>query len=365
MEKPSAPPLLEDDSDSVRAREVRGLDDAGSHTEEEALARAERLRRENEVLRKTLAMFQQRYVHRTFDKEEVMRHMSYRDALVAGKQQPRHSSVASAAAAAATATADVAVPEGVAAERQEQEQEDDEDDEHQLEGVVEGAQEQQSDRTSSVSSSTSVSHLVSESLETTTGTQSLYGRLQEHVQSEAFLATLQRNRALLVANKDDKNQVALVDFDDEEWWTLVPKAEDVRREQLGLVDKNKSDVDDEKKKEAEEEEEWADELDGAAYVFVEHADVVEAIADFVAMYMAMVPATQNMSDKELQSMLAGTFGELREKGALRRLWDWGMFLYTSYGWATTAVGVYRDPELALMVMRGLWTVSKWMIMFVV
>jgi len=101
---------------------------------------------------------------------------------------------------------------------------------------------------------------------------------------------------------------------------------------------------------------------GGGFVLVEEEDVVEAIGEFVALYLARIPATRNLTHRELQSLLASTFSELQTKDTARRLWDWGKFLYASYGWAMTGVSVYRDPALVKAVLRAVWTASKWILM---
>ena len=93
------------------------------------------------------------------------------------------------------------------------------------------------------------------------GTSSLYGKLQDYVDSPKFLATLEANEAVFVSNSDRTNEFAVVDVDEKEWWTVVPRPT--------------------------EEQVESNSLDGP-YVFVEEDDVVEAIGDFVALYMRTV-----------------------------------------------------------------------------
>jgi hypothetical protein len=101
---------------------------------------------------------------------------------------------------------------------------------------------------------------------------------------------------------------------------------------------------------------------GGAYVLVEEDDVVEAIGEFVALYLSRIPATKSLTHSQLQGLLANAFADLQEKGACRRLWDWGKFLYATYGWGMTGVSLYRDPAIVKAVLRAVWTASKW-IMF--
>lgn len=102
------------------------------------------------------------------------------------------------------------------------------------------------------------------------------------------------------------------------------------------------------------------ELDGA-YVFIETSDVVDSMAEFIAMSLARIPETRSLSSTRLQRLLTLTFGELREKGTIGRIWDWGQFLYTTYGWTTCAIGIYREPAMAYLVLRTIWSVTKWVV----
>lgn len=172
-----------------------------------------------------------------------------------------------------------------------------------------------------------------EGLGTADGTKSFYEQLKEHVDSPAFLATLEENAAVVVGNADSSDEVGVVDLDDVEWWTLVPSPDKGRRvEDCSL---------------------------SGSYVFVEKSDVIEAIGEFVALYMSQVPDAQQLSPEELQQLLSGTFAEFQEKGMFDNLWSWGRFLYATYGWGMTGLSMYRDPGMALYIMRALWTASKW------
>ncbi len=74
---------------------------------------------------------------------------------------------------------------------------------------------------------------------------------------------------------------------------------------------------------------------------------------------AQIPATKQLSTKDLQALLAGAFHELREKSRARRLWEWGKLFYATYGWGMTGLTVYRDPQLVLTILRAVWTSTKW------
>lgn len=167
------------------------------------------------------------------------------------------------------------------------------------------------------------------------GTNQLLGELQQRVDSPGFLATVEKARTTIcLENADAADQVGFVPTDDVEWWTLVPK------DGVSQVEESA--------------------LDGP-YVFVENSDVVDAMAEFIALSLARIPETSSLSSSRLQQMLSTTFGELREKGTLGKLWDWGSFLYTTYGWTTCAIGIYREPAMAIFVLRAVWSFSKWVL----
>lgn len=62
------------------------------------------------------------------------------------------------------------------------------------------------------------------------------------------------------------------------------------------------------------------------FVVVEREDVVEALAAFIAAYIVSLPEARSLEPRQLQAAVVGTMHELR-KGRVRRLWDWGRFLY--------------------------------------
>lgn len=189
---------------------------------------------------------------------------------------------------------------------------------------------------------------LAESLNSPEGTKQMFAQLKEHISSPQFLDTLTQARnevavdvgdAVFVESADDPNAVGFVDISDLDWWTVVPRPSEtepfVEIEPLTL--------------------------DGA-YVFVEEDDIVQAIAEFVAYYITAIPATKHLSQEKLQKLLEGTFDELQEHGPLRKLWDWGQFLYVTYGWGQMGFNLYKEPETALFVMRSVWTASKWLLM---
>ena len=92
-------------------------------------------------------------------------------------------------------------------------------------------------------------------------------------------------------------------------------------------------------------------------VMVEREDVVDAIAYFIASYVAAQPQAAKMEPKQLQAALGLAFLELR-KGQLRRLWDWGKSLYRCAAVGYGALSVYTNPWLVNAVLTSLFTGSR-------
>lgn len=177
-------------------------------------------------------------------------------------------------------------------------------------------------------------------LDSVEGTQAFMQRLQRHLDSPEFLASLDaRHNASLsdcvLQSRDNSNEVCVVDLDEMEWWTLVPS-----EKQVDTVDYE------------------ADTL-GGGFVWVEHDDVVASIADAIADTLKSIPAAQRLDNARLQSMLSSTFGELREKTLSGKLWQWGALAMSTYSWSAYAVSMYRDPSTLFWVMRTLYTTLKY------
>lgn len=100
-------------------------------------------------------------------------------------------------------------------------------------------------------------------------------------------------------------------------------------------------------------------LDGS-YVIVSRDDVVDAVAHFIASYVASLPQSRDLDPKALRSALATTLGELR-RGKVKKLWAWGKWLYRAAALSYGAFGAYTNPWLARAVLAALWTSAKVMV----
>lgn len=63
-----------------------------------------------------------------------------------------------------------------------------------------------------------------------------------------------------------------------------------------------------------------------------------------------MPECHNLNDEEMMSMISGTFSELKEKGPLGKMLDWGSFIYYTYGWTSTAYTVYSNAAMAKTIL---------------
>ena len=100
-------------------------------------------------------------------------------------------------------------------------------------------------------------------------------------------------------------------------------------------------------------------LDGS-YVLVSRDDVVDAVAHFIASYVASLPQSRDLSPEALRSALATTLGEL-QRGKVKRIWAWGRWLYRAAALSYGAFGAYTNPWLARAVLAALWTSAKVMV----
>ena len=63
-----------------------------------------------------------------------------------------------------------------------------------------------------------------------------------------------------------------------------------------------------------------------------------------------IPECHNLDHEEMMAMISGTFSELRKKGPLGQMMDWGSFVYQTYGWTSTAYTVYVNAAMAKTVL---------------
>lgn len=192
---------------------------------------------------------------------------------------------------------------------------------------------------------------LSSSLQSTKGTDQLYGLLQQYVQKPAFLQKLTAARATAVTAEAPVSTVCRpsdppsasesvhleADVMQATFWESAP---------VGCVN--------------EVIEGLAEEEAFGSYVLVEKEDVLDAIGTFVAAYLATVPEAQHMKPADLQQALTSTFRDLR-KGHVRRFWEWGRCAYRCIAFSYGAFSVYENPWLVRAVVTALWAAGKVML----
>lgn len=98
------------------------------------------------------------------------------------------------------------------------------------------------------------------------------------------------------------------------------------------------------------------------WVLVEHDTVVDALAAFIAAYIVTLPEAKDMSPRQLQAAVQQTLRELR-KGRVRRLWDWGRYLYRAAALGYGAFAAYTNPWIAEAVLKAVFTCARYARMF--
>ena len=59
-----------------------------------------------------------------------------------------------------------------------------------------------------------------------------------------------------------------------------------------------------------------------------------------------MPECRNLSHDQMLKLLDGTFAELREKGPIGKLIQWGQMGYSAYGYGKYAWTLYTNPLVA-------------------
>lgn len=150
------------------------------------------------------------------------------------------------------------------------------------------------------------------------GTERLYELLEHQIGQESFADELHRQKQLAelpdkVTARDSKHGEVL----SEDWWEVDGRPADVSE-------------------------------DTGDYIVIEREDVVHALSDFIAAYVMSLPDAQRLEPREVQAAVAATFKELR-KGRVRRLLDWGKYLYRATALGYGAFSAFSNPVIAQAV----------------
>jgi hypothetical protein len=94
------------------------------------------------------------------------------------------------------------------------------------------------------------------------------------------------------------------------------------------------------------------------YVVINHDDVVNALANFMAAYIIALPEGKRMEPKQLQKAVKDSLREIR-KGKVRKLWDWGRWIYRAAALGYGAFAAYTNPWVAEAVVKTLFTCARY------
>lgn len=89
---------------------------------------------------------------------------------------------------------------------------------------------------------------------------------------------------------------------------------------------------------------------------------MDALASFIAAYIVALPASHSMEPKQLQKAVQESIKEIR-KGRIRKIWDWGRFLYRTAALSYGAFAAYTNPWVAEAVLKALFTAVRFARMF--
>jgi len=145
---------------------------------------------------------------------------------------------------------------------------------------------------------------------------------------------------------NEEDEVCVVDMKDMEWWTVVPSEKDKEQRLLECkVNEEDSPLDD-------------------SYVVLQEGDLVDALAEFVAVAISRHPNVRQLSPAEMKLMIDQTFDQLQEHGTIGKLYHYASLMYSTYGWGACAFKLYQDPFYVRLVATGLWQAVTWALIFV-
>jgi hypothetical protein len=142
-----------------------------------------------------------------------------------------------------------------------------------------------------------------------------------------------------------EEEVAVVDLADSDWWTIVNPTDEEDAKATELPTRDSMDDD---------------------FVVLNKSDSMEALADFISKSIQRhYPEAARLPPDQLRRMLDGTFHELKDPGKIGRAWQWGKFMYSTYGWGTTVWNLYREPAMVKLVASGVYQAATWILVLVI
>lgn len=153
---------------------------------------------------------------------------------------------------------------------------------------------------------------------------------------------------IYIPSDGKSNEVGVIDIQSVDWWDMV-KYDKVDANQALSTFNNDSGLQYENTRSL-----------GGSFIVLRESDIVDAIACFVAQCVMSIPECHNLDHEEMMAMISGTFSELKEKGPLGHMMDWGSFVYQTYGWTSTAYTVYANAAMAKTVLSCMVS-AAWLI----
>merc|ERR1712098_163793 len=81
--------------------------------------------------------------------------------------------------------------------------------------------------------------------------------------------------------------------------------------------------------------------------------VLDAVAFCVAQSIISMPRVKNLPHDKLMSMVNTAFFSIRNKCVTEKIWDWGKFMYSVYGWATIAETICASSAIRNIILTTL------------
>lgn len=95
---------------------------------------------------------------------------------------------------------------------------------------------------------------------------------------------------------------------------------------------------------------------GSMFIWIADSDVIEAIAYCVAQSIVAMPRVRNVEPQQLQGMIDKAFYSIKQKCATEKVYDWGKFMYSVYGWGNMAYGFATNPAVMCAIAETTVTV---------
>jgi hypothetical protein len=92
---------------------------------------------------------------------------------------------------------------------------------------------------------------------------------------------------------------------------------------------------------------------GTMFIWLDDSDVLDAVAFCVAQSIISMPRVKNLPHDKLMTMVNTAFFSIRNKCVTEKIWDWGKFMYSVYGWATIAETICASSAIRNIILTTL------------